>query len=426
MPGLARHSATSVNSDTSVQADLISVGSIILHDALKCEVTRSPIALLPSKPLSSGQPAFAMSRLTLQLSFVTLTTDEAAWARTNHKLGPNGNSTYLEYVDARVALSSTMALPENEGLPWSAPLCLADGLSGEEHYERIVRAGSALIADLKEANQNREENPKRLGTGGFRVRQGGAPIVGMLGAQWVEQDVNSTGAKSATLSAARMSATSAVSSSATALDHSGARDSGISSASCPAGRASVTPCSSSHWESEPSGSGTTGVMFQLRPAMSKCSECRTRPLQAVFASARGKKVQGLEELSRQAKIAHLAPNKTFRLVMNLMNYENTADATATKASDMSDEFFAHFRIVFYFSDDRKSTEEEKQCCPTGRHVFTASVKIGKEGDAKLKLKKVTDVGDALARLEGKAAPPPLKTAPLPLKLMRPKPTKSKK
>jgi hypothetical protein len=54
-----------------------------------------------------------------------------------------------------------------------------------------------------------------------------------------------------------------------------------------------------------------------------------------------------------------------------------------------------------FTDD---PTQDDACCTLREHVFRASIKIGKEGDAQLQQKKEDDFTDALARLEGKVKP----------------------
>lgn len=54
-----------------------------------------------------------------------------------------------------------------------------------------------------------------------------------------------------------------------------------------------------------------------------------------------------------------------------------------------------------FTDD---AAQDDACCPLREHIFRASIKIGKEGDAELQQKKEEDFSDALARLEGKVKP----------------------
>lgn len=54
-----------------------------------------------------------------------------------------------------------------------------------------------------------------------------------------------------------------------------------------------------------------------------------------------------------------------------------------------------------FTDD---PTQDDACCQLRQHIFRASIKIGKEGDAQLQQKKEEDFNDALARLEGKVQP----------------------
>jgi hypothetical protein len=68
-------------------------------------------------------------------------------------------------------------------------------------------------------------------------------------------------------------------------------------------------------------------------------------------------------------------------------------------------FFAHVRIVFYFTDDKAAGGAKGGCCHLKKHVFTASIEIGKEGDQRVKEKKRTDFEEALERLEGKGKSP---------------------
>jgi hypothetical protein len=290
-----------------------------------------------------------------------------------------------------------MALPEGE--LWGQPLHLADSLAGDAHYERIVRAGSALLEDLKTANENREDWPKPRPTGGFLVKDEGAPVVGMLGAQWVESEDMSKSAHRRRMHERAMSSMTSVSAPLEPIHED--------SLACP----------NSHWEGEPSGSGTAEIIFQLRP-LAKCGQCGIKPLQMLYAA--GKKMSQHSARTptalHHARSMYTMPNKSFRLVCNLLSYYDAA------AQDtVPDEFFAHFRIVFYLSDglnympSRQAgspgpatpssatsfNEQDKGCCGLRRHVFNASIKIGKEGDVKLRQKKEVDFNSALASLEGK-------------------------
>ena len=357
-----------------------------MHDTVRCDILRAPIVHLGARSLAPGQPTFAMSRLTLQLRFVKLDEDSKIRSRTD-TTGTAATTAVLEYIDARIHLSDSMAIPQGadtdgrgEPLDFLAPLHLADALAGDQHYERIIRGGNALTSDLKTANENREESPKPRPTGGFIVKDGGAPVVGMLGATWQTE-------------------TRSMRSSRTGR-HVGI-DSSITSASAPLEAIHEESCSASHWTGDPSGSGTSDIVFQLCP-LAKCSTCGVRPLHMVHLGAKTP-VSARTPTSLSAKtLSGLVPNKSFRLVAHLLNMNNEASHP--------EEFFAHVRIVFYFTDDdkpdkRDAAEGEKACCGLKKHVFTASIKIGKEGDAKLKQKKAVDFNDALARLEGKTKLP---------------------
>ena len=383
MPGLVQRSPTS----TLAASSFLSVGQVMLHDNLRCDILRSPIVHLgSSKSLMHGQPTFAMSRMTLQLQFVNIEPEPS-----------NANSPYtrsaLEYVDARIHLSSSMHLDDSEALP--EPLHLADSLAGDKHYERILRAGTALLEDLKTANENREEHPKPSNTGGFLVREGGSPIVGMLGTQWLDGPDRFYGKQSrppGRRTHERNKSTSTV-------------------ASAPLEPIYENSCIASHWEGEPSGSGTETVVLQLRP-LTKCPSCGTNPLQLLHAASKRAATPSSARTptSLRSHEMQLVPNKAFKLVVNLLSYDqDTADVVSSSEPSA---FFAHFKISFYFTDDRaqvivpgrrKSHNHAKECCPLKRHNFSASIEIGKEGDAKLRQKKEVDFSDALAKLEGKGA-----------------------
>ncbi|CAD6580258.1 MAG: hypothetical protein CYPHOPRED_001174 [Cyphobasidiales sp. Tagirdzhanova-0007] len=390
MPGLPRLNesrsarlATSPISNPAL-ASLISVGQIVLHDTLQCDILRSPIVHLGSKQLSHGQPAFASSRLTLQLRFLHVEPETSK--------ADNLSSSALEYIDARVHLSSSMHLQDGELYP--EPLHLADCLAGAQHYERILRGGTGLLEDLKIANENREDYPKPSTTGGFLVRDGGSPVVGMLGAQWIDGPEKPYEGPKRTASRRKHERTISATSVASAPLE-------------PIHEHSVT-CNASHWEGEPSGSGTEGIFFHLRP-LSKCPSCGINPLQMLHATSKKAATPSSARTptSLHACNMQLIPNKIFRLVVNLLSYDNaTLEQDSVSAPDV---FFAHFRVSFYFTDDRalfppatsKNARVEKGCCPMRRHTFTASIEIGKEGDAQLRQKKEVDLNDALARLEGK-------------------------
>lgn len=422
---------------------LLSVGSIVLHDTLRCDILRSPIAHLGSKSLAPGQPVFVMSRLTLQLRFVQVEPDHSKMSNARAGESPGGrgllldsNTSALEYVDGRIHLSTSMALPTGE--QWGEPLHLADSLAGEAHYERIVSAGSALLHDLRTANINREENPKRRPTGGFLVRQAGAPVVGMLGSQWIDGEDGSRHTPITRSHDRHFSGMTSVSAPLEPIPEQSGGDSPSPSFSSAAYSPSLSHtaggnggCSHSHWEGEPSGSGSDEIIFHLRPIF-RCSHCGIKPLQLLHSTSGSRAGHSTSTaVHRQnsplsARTPTTAsqlrgpqqslPNKTYRAVCNLLSYHDPDER-----ENIPDEFYAHFRIVFHFSDDRnyssmpRDNEEpkprtaaaaesprfEKGCCRERHHVFQASIKIGKEADQKLRQKKELDFNDALARLEGK-------------------------
>lgn len=196
MPGIIRNSqaterlresmVSSVSHSSSLSAgstptgNLISVGSIQLHDNLRCDILRTSISVLGSKSLTPGQPVFAVSRLTIFMKFVPVELD-ASDTKLRATVAPP-SSGKLEYVDARIEIRDSMQPSESEY--FNEPLHLADALGGDKHYERIVKAGNALTSDLRKANQNREEYPKARPTGGFIVKADCPPIVGQLGHRW--------------------------------------------------------------------------------------------------------------------------------------------------------------------------------------------------------------------------------------------------
>ena len=372
MPGFARSSAPIAGSSPSASS-LLSIGSLIIHDSVRCDVLRSSIERIGPRSLAAGQPNFLMSRLTLQVQLTRIEEEDRINSRTN-VTGTANTSATLEYIDAQIHLSDSMSLPEAIK---SEPLCLADALAGDKHYERIVRGGTALCTDLKQANMNREEQPKPRSTGGFIVKEGGAPIVGMLGAQWIDPSVN----------AVRNRRTG----------KHGRTESSTTSASAPLEpiHESSMSCSTCHWVDECGGSGTGTITFQLCPSL-KCSSCGIRPLQMVhLASKKGTVPRTPTALS--ARNLNLLPNKAFKLVCHLLSMDNEASQPEV--------FFAHVRIVFYFTDDKAAGGAEGGCCHLKKHVFTASIEIGKEGDQQVKEKKRTDFEEALDRLEGKGKSP---------------------
>lgn len=457
MPVPTRTSATSTEGGPATPAspavsisNYLSVGSVVMHDNVRCDILRSPIHLLGSKSLAPDHPSFAMSRLALLIRFVQLD------ATTNSVGKEVPTTSYLEYIDARIHLSDSMHPPAGDTY-FDQPLHLSDSLSvsgnanmtstaESQNYERISRAGSALVEDLKRANENREECPKPRVTGGFIVKEGAAPVVGMLGAHWFDEQMRPSTARAFSVRSSS-SASSVKSASSARLPGSTfpgrrplAGDDRIKSSSTAASaplepiHESHSVCSASHWEGEPSGSGTEDIIFQLKP-LTRCSKCGERPLSLIHIAAGTRKPANdsttRTPTSLRANLQMLGnqtflPVKSFKLLANLISMDNDPDPL--------EEFFAHFKITFYFTDDRTlstsgSSEDEKRdgereaagaidgldsnlstprpmrCCVDGKHTFRASIKIGKEWDAKLKEKKDVDFGDALARLEGKKRPP---------------------
>lgn len=375
MPGFFRSSAPIADSFPAAPS-LLSIGSLVIHDSVRCEVLRSGIERIGPKSLAHGQPTFLMSRLTLQVQLVRIEEDERINSRSN-VTGTASTSATLEYIDAQIHLSDSMALPDETSV---GPLYLVDALGGDKHYERILRGGTALCEDLKQANLNREERPKPRSTGGFLVKEGGAPIVGMLGAQWIDPPFNG----------ARLRRTG----------RHGRTESSTTSASAPLEpvHESSTSCTSCHWMGECSGSGTGIVTFQLCPVL-KCATCGIRPLQMIHLASR-KAAVPCTPTALLARSLDLLPNKAFKLVCHLLSMDNEASQPEI--------FFAHVKIVFYFTDDKTAGGAEGGCCHLRKHVFTASIEIGKEGDQKMKEKKKQDFEEALERLEGKAKSPAMR------------------
>ncbi|KAK9899068.1 hypothetical protein P389DRAFT_188377 [Cystobasidium minutum MCA 4210] len=354
---------------TGNPTNLISVGSIALHDNLRCDILRSAISFLGSKRLASGQPSFATSRLSIFLKFVPVEMDEND-TKLRATVTPPSNGR-LEYVDARVVLRDSMDPSEAEY--FNEPLHLADALGGDKHYERIIKAGSALTTDLRTANVNREDHPKPRPTGGFIVKSECPPVVGQLGTTWIDSpDMERPLMPKRALS--QVQNQHKRSESAVSI---------LSNISAPTeARSATSGCNGSHWECEACGSGTGEIIFCLRPAQ-QCSACNIRPLKLLHSGTK------LASNDKQSALKTILPNKTLKLVTHLLNMDD---------GQTPDEFFAHFRIVFYFTDDES---QDDACCHLREHVFRASIKIGKEGDAELQQKKEVDFNDALARLEGK-------------------------
>lgn len=310
-------SSFSTRSNPTSTANLISVGSIALHDNLRCDILRSPISILGSKSLVSGQPTFATSRLSIYVKFVTVEMDESD-TKLRATVTPPSNGK-LEYVDARIEIRDSMEPSESEY--FNEPLHLADALAGDKHYERIVKAGTALTTDLRAANQNREDHPKPQPTGGFIVKSNCPPVIGQLGSQWVD-----TADMDRSLQPKR-----AMSQVHNQHKRSGSAFSILSNISAPAeGRSATSGCGGSHWECEACGSGTGEIIFCLRPAQ-KCPTCSVRPLKLLHSSAKGSFTDNTSE-SRA-----VLPNKTLKLVTHLLNMDD---------GQPPEEFFAHFRIVF--------------------------------------------------------------------------------
>lgn len=332
MPGFSRNSEASEHLRGSVvssassfssrcspsgHANLISVGSIALHDNLRCDILRSPIAILGSKSLISGQPTFSVSRLTIFMKFVAVEMDECDTKLRATVMPPSEGQ--LEYVDARIEIRDSMY--PNEAEYFNEPLHLADALAGDKHYERIIRAGTALTSDLKTANLNREECPKPRPTGGFIVKAECPPIVGQLGSQWLDvADMDRV-----------LQPKRAMSQVSNQHKRSGSSVSILSNISAPMEVLSASSgCSGSHWECEACGSGTEEIVFCLRPAQ-KCPVCSIRPLKLMHSNARP--AHG----DIKTSTATALPNKAFKLVTHLLNMDD---------GQPPDEFFAHFRIVF--------------------------------------------------------------------------------
>lgn len=312
------HQSSRSAGSASISTNLISVGSISLHDNLRCDILRSPITILGSKSLAPGQPVFAVSRLNIFMVFYPVEPDESD-TKLRATVAPPSNGQ-LEYVDARIEIRDSMEPSESKY--FNQPLHLADALGGDKHYERIIKAGSALTTDLRKANQNREDFPKARPTGGFIVKADCPPIVGQLGYKMTEDvDVN------------RPLQPKRPSSHLHSSQHkrSASAFSTFSNISAPAeGRSTSTGCAGSHWECEPCGSGTNEIIHCLRP-VHKCDVCSIRPLKILHGSSTE------PQLDTKTKSNQLLPNKTFKLVAHLLNMDD---------GQPPEEFFAHFRIVF--------------------------------------------------------------------------------
>ena len=227
----------------------------------------------------------------------------------------------LEYVDARVYLRDSMEPSDAEY--FNESLYLADALSGDKHYERIVRSGTALTTDLKRANENREDFPKARATGGFIVKENSPPVVGQLGSQWLDPAEDDSGARPQR----------AISQMQKKSNRSAATFSTATAASMPLEpiRHAHPPCTASHWECEPCGSGTGEIIFCLRP-VNKCATCDLKPLRLIHSST-----SRCNSSENALAFAQTVPNKTFKLVSHLLNMDDGRPL---------EEFFAHFRIVF--------------------------------------------------------------------------------
>lgn len=311
------HSSSRSVGSAAAPLNLISVGSIPLHDNLRCDILRTPISTLGSKSLVPDQPVFAVSRLTVFMRFVPVELDESD-TKLRATVAPPSNGK-LEYVDARIEIRDSMEPSESEY--FNEPLHLADALGGDKHYERIVKAGNALTTDLRKANQNREDYPKARPTGGFIVKTDCPPIVGQLGYRWCDY----------TEADHFLQPKRAMSQVHKQHKRSASAFSTISNISAPVEAPSASNgCAASHWECEPCGSGTSGIIYCLRPAP-KCDVCNIRPLKLLHSSSKG------SLLEKKGSPASTLPNKTFKLVAHLLNMD---------AGQPPEEFFAHFRMAF--------------------------------------------------------------------------------
>jgi hypothetical protein len=301
-------------------SNLISVGSIALHDNLRCDILRSPISILGSRSLSPGQPLFAVSRLSLIIKFVPVELD-ASDTKLRATVTPPTRGR-LEYVDARVELADSREPADSD--IFNEPLHLADALSGDKHYERIIKAGTALTTGLRKANQTREDFPKLRPTGGFIVKADSPPVVGQLGSQWLDppEAERVQQSRSGILQTVKRHARSASAASHASTNSPSAE-----------GREGTATCSGSHWECEPCGSGTGEIIFCLRPAL-RCPLCSLRPLKLIHDAAPKSDTPSPEDASA---FIQALPNKTLKLVTHLLNMDD---------GQVPEEFFAHFRIAF--------------------------------------------------------------------------------
>lgn len=312
------HTSSRSTGSASTPTNLISVGSIALHDNLRCDILRRRIAILGSKSISAGQPVFAVSRLTIFMKFVPVELD-ASDTKLRATVAPPSKGK-LEYVDARIEFRDSMEPSESEY--FNEPLHLADALGGDKHYERIVKAGISLTTDLRKANQIREEFPKARPTGGFIVKADFPPVVGQLGCRWLDETEADQSLQPKRLTSQTQSNMHKRSASAFST---------ISNVSAPVvGLSKQTGCTASHWECEPCGSGTSEIVYCLRPAQ-KCETCHARPLKILHSSPSGSRPDDTETFTATL------PNKTFKLVVHLLNMDD---------GQVPEEFFAHFRIVF--------------------------------------------------------------------------------